>query len=156
MFCGLQHYFDPKRQVARLFDEERSKAIDSSSGQEFNTRPYSIMPRRLWDLKSNRVLISKCYMRPPTFWAVSHSWTDDMSPVQSAISQHQWPIPLPKGINLDCLQSELLTLSAEYVWIDVVCLRQQSEADGLKQLQQQEWKLDIPTIGIVICFHLTL
>ena len=29
----------------------------------------------------------------------------------------------------------------------MVCLRQQIEDDNLKQLRQEEWKLDIPTIG---------
>ena len=42
---------------AQVLDTARSKAIEkdnSSSGQEVVISPYSIMPRRLWDLKSNR------------------------------------------------------------------------------------------------------
>lgn len=70
-----------------------------------------------------------------------------MSPVWTAINQHQWPVPLPKSISLEYLRSELLTLGAEYVWIDVGCLRQQCDIDYLEQLRQNEWKLDVPTIG---------
>ena len=142
----------------RMLDEERLKVIEidySSSRQELITSPYSIMPRRLWDLKSNRVVDfqmlhaaaqSTTEMLPP-FWAVSHSWTNDMSPVWTTINQHQWPVPLPKSISLDYLRSELLTLGAEYVWLDVVCLRQRGGVDSLEQLRQQEWKLDVPAIG---------
>ena len=145
---------------ARLLGEARSKAIkvDYSSSsqprQELIISPYSIMPRRLWDLKSNRVVDFRMLHAAqssieiaPTFWAVTHSWTSDMSPVWTSINQHQWPVPLPKDINLETLRSELLTFGAEYVWIDVLCLRQQSKVDYLEQLRQEEWKLDVPTIG---------
>ena len=142
---------------AQILDEARSKAIKidtSTSGQEVITLPYSVMPRRLWDLKSNRVInfqmlhaAQPTIKTPPTFWAVSHSWTSDMSPIMTAINQRQWPVPLPKGINLDNVRSELLTLGAEYLWVDVVCLRQQSTANHLEQLQREEWRLDVPTIG---------
>ena len=144
---------------AQSLDEARLKAIqidDSSAGHGFIVSPYSIMPRRLWDLKSNRLIDFTMLHAAqvttetiPTFWAVSHSWTSDMSPVWSAINQHQWPIPLPKNISLDYLRSELFNIGAEYVWIDVVCLRQKSGANhpGLEQLKREEWKLDVPTIG---------
>ena len=147
---------------AHLLDEARSAAIEidsdpSGSGQvqqQLIISPYSIMPRRIWDLRSNRVVDFRMLhaAQPttetrPTFWAVSHSWTDDMSPVWTAINQHQWPVPLPKDTNLEDLRSELLTLGAEYVWVDVLCLRQQSEDVSLEQLRLEEWKLDVPTIG---------
>ena len=154
----------------QVLDEARSKAIKIELGhssslqvqQELITSPYSIMPRRLWDLKSNRVVdfrmlhAAQSAMLPghqptiktrPTFWAVTHSWTRDMSPVWTAINQRQWPVPLPRNISLESLRSELLTLGAEYVWIDVLCLRQQSEIDYLENLREKEWKLDVPTIG---------
>ena len=147
---------------AQLLDEARSEAIEidsdhSSSGQvrqELIISPYSIMPRRLWDLKSNRVVdfrmlhaVQSTTESIPPFWAVTHSWTDDMFPVWTSINQRQWPVPLPKDINLKHLRSELLTLGAEYVWLDVLCLRQKSENDDLEEKRQEEWKLDVPTIG---------
>ena len=142
----------------QLLDERRSKAIDSSSEQELIISPYSVMPRHIWDLKSNRVVdfrmlhaAQSTIETKPTFWAVSHSWTSDMSPVWTRINQYQWPVPLPKGITLDYVRSELLGLGAEYVWIDVVCLRQQINVhDDLERLRQEEWKLDIPTIGNIV------
>ena len=146
---------------AQILDKARSKAIEidkssSRTGHEVIILPYTIMPRRLWDLRGNRVVdfqmlhaAQPTIETTPSFWAVSHSWTSDMSSVLTPINQHQWPIPLPTGnrITLDSLRSELLTLGAEYVWIDVVCLRQQSSDDHLEQLRQEEWKLDVPTIG---------
>ena len=148
---------------ARELDEARANAIQRDSDpfssskqvqQEVIISPYSIMPRRLWDLKSNRVIdfrmlhAAKLSVESrPTFWAVTHSWTSDMSSVWTSINQYQWPVPIPKNISLEYLRSELLTLGAEYVWVDVLCLRQQSEDESLEQLRQQEWKLDVPTIG---------
>ena len=141
------------RKHAQGLYEARLMAIEIShpgSEQEVIISPYSIMPRRLWDLKSNRVvnfhLIQSTIKTPPTFWAVLHNQIVNYWPhILTAINQHQWPIPLPKSISLDHLRSELLTLGAEYIWIDVICLRQQSGNDY--QLQYDEWKLDIPTTG---------
>ena len=159
---------------AQVLEEAQSKVIEIESNQVKSTgggkttnrsssvkiqqeliiSPYSVMPRRLWDLKSNRVVDFRMLhaAQPtietrPTFWAVTHSWTSDMTPVSTAINQFQWPVPLPKGISLESLRSELLTLGAEYVWLDVICLRQRSELNSLEQLRQKEWKLDVPTIG---------
>ena len=143
---------------AQVLDEARLKAIQMDSDgqvqQELIISPYSIMPRRLWDLRSNRVIdfrmlhaAQPTIKTTPKFWAVTHGWTSDMSPVWTSINQHQWPVPLPKDISLEYLRSELLTLGAEYVWIDVLCLRQQGGVSSLEQLRQEEWKLDVPTIG---------
>ena len=144
---------------AQVLDEVQSSAIEinhASSGQQLITSPYSVMPRRLWDLKSNRVVDFRMLHATqltaetiPTFWTVSHSWTSDMSSVWTSVNQYQWPIPLPKSVSLDYLRSELLAIGAEYIWLDVVCLRQQSEIDSLERLRREEWKLDVPTIGNV-------
>ncbi|KAF8459256.1 hypothetical protein BDZ91DRAFT_742073 [Kalaharituber pfeilii] len=122
------------------------------------------MPRRIWDIKSNRVVefrmlhaevlsmavdLQQSY---PPFWAVTHSWTSDMRPVETSVNQHLWPVPLPKRVDLERnLRKELLALGADYVWLDVLCLRQSAAApqrspDGIK-IKQDEWKLDVPTIG---------
>ena len=144
---------------AQRLDDARSKAIEigSQAQQELIASPYSIMPRRLWDLISNRVVNFRMLHASqstneatPTFWAVTHSWTADMSLVWTSINQHQWPVPIPKDTSLESLRSELLTLGAEYVWIDVLCLRQENKADHhLEKLRVEEWKLDVPTIGNV-------
>ena len=141
---------------AQVLDQERQKAIEadfSNPEQQLITSPYEIMPRRLWDLRSNRVInfrmLHAVQSGTPDFWAVTHSWTSNMSPVWTTINQHQWGVPLPNGISLESVRSELLTMGAEYVWIDVLCLRQSSKVSYLENLKREEWKVDVPTIGNV-------
>jgi len=160
------------RKKAKELDEARTTAIYiDETGQQLITSPYSIMPRRLWDLKSNRVvdyrmlhsegIISDQVFKPGTlptkfkFWAVTHSWTDDMEPIETSINQYQWPVPVPHGVDLEGnIRTELLSFGAEYVWLDVLCLRQKSNTPrsgnhngSLDSTQHNEWKIDIPTIG---------
>ncbi|KAF8458727.1 hypothetical protein BDZ91DRAFT_837034 [Kalaharituber pfeilii] len=150
---------------AKAIDEERSRAINKdSTGQELIHSPYSVMPRRIWDLKSNRVVEFRMLhgaaiavpangpQLPPTFWAVSHSWTSDMKTVEISVNQYLWPVPLPEGVELERnVRKELLSFGADYVWLDVLCLRQsaapsQHSHDAI-QIKQHEWKTDVPTIG---------
>jgi len=151
---------------AKQLDEVRENAIyTDDTGQELIRSPYRIMPRRIWDLKSNRVvelrmlhsevLAQECLSGSitidlekaplPPFWAITHSWTNEMLPVKTSINQYQWPTPLPPGLDLDHnVRRELLSKGAEYVWLDVLCLRQYSTTNDT---MQDEWKLDVPTIG---------
>jgi len=71
-----------------------------------------------------------------------------MSPVETSINQHQWPVPLPQELNLELsVRTELLNKGAEYVWLDVLCLRQHPRADTDDYTREEEWRLDVPTIG---------
>ncbi|KAF8448229.1 hypothetical protein BGX38DRAFT_1190210 [Terfezia claveryi] len=82
----------------------------------------------------------------PPFWAITHSWTNEMPQVKTSINQYQWPTPLPRSLDLDHgVRRELLSKGAEYVWLDVLCLRQSSTANDKTKVD--EWKLDVPTIG---------
>ncbi|PBK94086.1 hypothetical protein ARMGADRAFT_1164882 [Armillaria gallica] len=63
------------------------------------------------------------------------------------INGYEWPVPIPKDANLDLIRIEMLNLGAEYVWLDVLCLRQPG-GQG-EHLRKEEWKLDVPTIGHV-------
>ncbi len=71
----------------------------------------------------------------------------DRDKVPTPINGHEWPVPIPKDANLDLIRLELLNLGAEYVWLDVLCLRQ--EGGPREDLRAEEWKLDRPTIGHV-------
>lgn len=44
------------------------------------------------------------------------------------------------------MRTELLGFGGEYAWLDVACLRQDSEMH-LAQLKAEEWQVDVPTIG---------
>lgn len=81
-------------------------------------------------------------------WCVSHSWVDSCERVEvwTKINGEQWPVPLPHDITLDHVRIELLNMGAKYVWLDVLCLRQVGRDEDEGQ-RQEEWKLDVPTIG---------
>ncbi|PBK64743.1 hypothetical protein ARMSODRAFT_961924 [Armillaria solidipes] len=123
--------------------EERRKALVGNQIVDVH-----IPPRRVWDLYSNRVLpqwrITGTGKLPSP---ISHAWVDkgDRVDVWTPINGHEWPVPIPKGANLDLIRIEMLNLGAKYVWLDVLCLRQRG---GLREdLRIEEWKLDVPTIG---------
>jgi hypothetical protein len=127
-----------------------------------------IPPRRIWDLYSNRVIPYWAVMDivkglPPGWkkhsrfrqiWPVSHSWApkDDRQNILTPINGHEWPVPIPRGTSLDNVCIELLNLGAEYVWLDVLCLRQYGNIEK-EHVRLDEWKLDVPTIGSI--YHST-
>ncbi|KAK0450959.1 hypothetical protein EV421DRAFT_1731970 [Armillaria borealis] len=92
-----------------------------------------IPPRRVWDL-----------------YTISHAWLDHghLTNVRTPINGYEWPVPIPRGVNLDLIRIELLNLGAEYVWLDVLCLRQRSNGPR-EDMRMKEWMLDVPTIGWV-------
>ncbi|KAK0479159.1 hypothetical protein IW261DRAFT_1593739 [Armillaria novae-zelandiae] len=114
-----------------------------------------VPPRRVWDLRANRVvpywvLESVWEWRWRTHvWGISHAWVDenDRVNVMTPINGQEWPTPMPKDTNLDLIRIEMLNLGAQYAWLDVLCLRQ--EGGKGEHLRLEEWKLDVPTIGRV-------
>ncbi|SJL08169.1 uncharacterized protein ARMOST_11532 [Armillaria ostoyae] len=88
-----------------------------------------VPPRRVWDLYSNRVV----------------PWWDIVTPINGC----EWPVPVPKNTSLDHIRIEMLNLGAEYVWLDVLCLRQKGGRREDPSLREEEWKVDVPTIGNV-------
>ncbi|KAK0429556.1 hypothetical protein EV421DRAFT_546366 [Armillaria borealis] len=108
-----------------------------------------VHPRRAWDLYCNRVVpmwtTGEDYPGPH---GISHAWVDEkeLTEVCTPINGREWPVPIPKDANLDLVRIELLNKGLEYVWLDVLCLRQKG---GLREdLRVEEWKLDVPTIGM--------
>ena len=132
--------------------ELRRRAIDSD--RVVNPR---IPPRRIWDLYSNRVLPFYALGSdegeiPPNVWAVSHSWMpkEHRQHVRTPINSYEWPVPLPYVTALDRVRIELLNMGAEYVFLDILCLRQQDLDSPAHELQRRkEWRIDVPTIGHV-------
>ena len=124
---------------------------------EFGSRlihdPWTYPPRRVWDLYSNRVLPSYLLVAderrpiPSRVWAISHCWVPDneRQDVWTSINGHEWPVPIPVDTSLDHIRIELLNLGAEYVFLDVLCLRQQGDS-AFEQLRQEEWKIDVPIL----------
>ncbi|SJL12691.1 uncharacterized protein ARMOST_16122 [Armillaria ostoyae] len=107
-----------------------------------------IYPRRVWDLFSNRVVPTWSTGREDPD-PISHAWVDeeDRKDEWTVINGREWPVPIPKDSNLDLIRIEMLNIGLEYVWLDVLCLRQRG---GLREdLRVQEWMLDVPTIGYV-------
>lgn len=136
--------------------KNREKKISSNEKKRRNSvsndvihNPHAVMPRRLWDLYAHRTIpydYGGIDVQQAVFWAVSHSWTDDMTGVKSPVNAFEWPVPLPRGVTLENVRAELLNMGAEYVWLDVLCLRQMSTEHG-ETLRAKEWAIDVPTIG---------
>ncbi|PBK72024.1 hypothetical protein ARMSODRAFT_1016028 [Armillaria solidipes] len=115
-------------------------------------------PRRVWDLYSNRVVPSWItdVLSIPWYidhrakpWPISHAWVheQDRLNVWTSINGNEWPVPIPKGASLELIRIEMLNLGVEYIWLDVLCLRQ--KGGPWEDLRAEEWKLDVPTIGYV-------
>ncbi|KAK0430116.1 hypothetical protein EV421DRAFT_1938014, partial [Armillaria borealis] len=114
-----------------------------------------VPPRQVWDLYANRVVP---YWAPGAFpWGISHVWVDekDRMDVMTPINGYEWPMPMPKDANLDLIRIEMLnlmrddetTIQEEYAWLDVLCLWQEGGMN--EHMREEEWKLDVPTIGSV-------
>jgi hypothetical protein len=117
------------------------------------TAPGPVYPRKVWDLFSNRVLDYAELLADGSDMVqidcISHSWrpSDARHPVETPINGHAWPVPIPKATTLDHIRVEMLRYGAEYIWLDVLCLRQHStERDDLRR---HEWEDDIPKIGYI-------
>jgi len=139
---------------------------EDSTGSTFIKDPLTVYPRRIWDLRSHRVIPFEWYMnigvispvygefelqegRNTGIVAISHSWTNDMKGVLTPVNREEWPVPLPAGITLERLREQLWEQGARYCWLDVLCLRQQSDDTDKEKLRTEEWKIDVPTIGNV-------
>ncbi|KAK0431817.1 hypothetical protein EV421DRAFT_2024342 [Armillaria borealis] len=110
-----------------------------------------VPPRRVWDLFSNRVVpwwVTRLVNHSHP-WAISHAWMkeEDRVNVRTPINGCEWPVPMPRDANLDLIRIEMLNEGAEYLWLDVLCLRQVGGCE--ENLLAEEWKLDVPTIGCV-------
>lgn len=152
---GDNNFLEMRRRMRsnRERDEEmRRNAIDG----ERIVHPYT-PPRRVWDLYSNRVVPFwvLCGTQGSTamskkVWAVSHCWVygeRNSKETWTTVNEEEWPVQIPTDTSLERLRVELLNYGAEYVWLDVLCLRQ--VGCNNPALREKEHALDIPTIGYV-------
>lgn len=138
------------REMGDSINRRRTMAVTSDSIRD----PHiNVEPRRIWDLYAHRVVPYHCCIFETgvvsQWWAISHSWTDDMVKVDTPVNGHEWPVPLPKGMTLEAVRTELLNLGAQYVWLDVVCLRQSSSDAIMEMKRKKEWEVDVPAMGTV-------
>ncbi|KAF8417145.1 hypothetical protein EV426DRAFT_645995 [Tirmania nivea] len=137
--------------LREMFAEyEKNDRKDREEAQVKGTilKPYSVPPRRVWDLRAHRVVPGWRTFHPyPRYWPVSHSWVDDMTVIETPVNQYEWPVPIPAGVTLEMVRNELLNLGAEYVWLDILCLRQRSPDPEKEKIRLKEWEIDVPTIG---------
>ncbi len=124
--------------------EERRKALVGNRVVD-----PRLPPRRVWDLYSNRVVPSWYTCMDESIRPISHAWVDekDRDAVWTPINGYEWPVPIPKDSNLNLVRIEMLNFEEEYVWLDVLCLRQVGGPG--EAIRSEEWKLDVPTIGSV-------
>ena len=141
----------------------------------------NMFPRRVWDICANTII--------PTTWfndlpyprteyrtlpmplgvkPISHAWVadGDLTYIMTEANQCMWPIPLPRGVQLEDIRGEMIRLGVRYAWLDVLCLRQQFRPAPAKDLatavpvttditekhdecRKKEWKVDVPTIGAI-------
>jgi len=180
------------REVLDAVERQQEKRDDfhvrqGYAGTEVIHAPYKTLPRRIWDVRSNRVIlfsyltIKSIQLDPssgvwevkfldsdhdaaPEFWAVSHSWVQDPKPIYTRANRWEWPVPLPQSVSLHQVRLELLDLSAKYVWLDILCLRQSCTGAAIsndlmikrEKEREREWKLDVPTIGNIYRIAVTI
>ena len=135
-----------------------------------------MFPRRVWDICANTVIPATWFCGPECRFTensiiqlgvkpISHAWVadGDLTYIMTEANQRMWPIPLPRGVELEDIRGEMIRLGVRYAWLDVLCLRQEFRPPLAKDLpilfrgvvkkhnkcRKKEWKVDVPTIGAI-------
>ena len=135
-----------------------------------------MFPRRVWDICANTIIPATWFCGPTCSLTgncmillgvkpISHAWVayGDLTYIITEANQLMWPIPLPKGVELEDIRGEMIRLGVRYAWLDVLCLRQEFRPALAKELaipvreivekhnecRKKEWKVDLPTIGAI-------
>ena len=134
-------------------------------------------PRRVWDICANTVIPATWFCGPTCpltgrcmiqlgVKPISHAWVadGDLTYIMTEANQLMWPIPLPRGVQLEDIRGEMIRLGVRYAWLDVLCLRQEFRPPLVKDLaipviredikyreqcRLKEWEVDVPTIGAI-------
>ena len=152
--------------------------ITNERGMQVISKSISQMyPRRIWDICANTIIpatwfcgptcpLTEHCMTPLGVKPISHAWVADadLTYIMTEANQWMWPIPLPRGVQLEDIRGEMIRLGVRYAWLDVLCLRQQFRPALAKDLdipvssevmkfreqhRLKEWKVDVPTIGAI-------
>ena len=136
-----------------------------------------MFPRRVWDICANTIIPATWFCGPPCpltgsseiplgVKPISHAWVadGDLTYIMTEANQGMWPIPLPRGVQLEDIRGEMVRLGVRYAWLDVLCLRQEFRPALAKDLaipvsrevikyreqcRLKEWEVDVPTIGAI-------
>ena len=141
--------------------------------QVFSNIMLDMFPRRVWDICANTVIPATWFFVPYSGFSdvligvkpISHAWAagDDRTYIMTEANQWMWPIPLPRGVQLEDVRGEMIRLGVRYAWLDVLCLRQQFRPALAKDLaipareviekhnecRKMELKVDVPSIGAI-------
>ena len=144
--------------------------------QVINNRIEEMSPRRVWDICANTVIPATWFFGPPCplpgfphipvgVKPISHAWVadGDLTYIMTEANQGMWPIPVPRGVQLEDIRGEMIRLGVRYAWLDVLCLRQQfrprlakSRIPVIRKITKshdlrrfEEWEVDVPTIGAI-------
>ena len=154
--------------------------IMNERGMQVISKSIEFMyPRRVWDICANTIIPATWFFGPPCplpgfpnitvgVKPISHAWAadEDLTYIMTEANQEMWPIPLPKGVQLEDIRGEMIRLGVRYAWLDVLCLRQEFLPARAKDLattvpvtrditekhdecRKKEWKVDVPTIGAI-------
>jgi len=139
------HWFEGRRVVGNLY-------------------PINRAPRRVWDICANKVVPWTDHLRDCDLVPISHAWVhwEEMELITTMVNHRLWPVPLPRGVQLEDIRDELIEHKIRYAWLDVLCLRQAAHPDPqapnryqddyivqAEKRRMEEWATDIPMIGSV-------
>ena len=106
---------------APVFEREGYKML--------NMRKSDRGTRRVWDICANRVIPWADSLEPQAIVPISHAWVDqeDREYIATSVNYYLWPVPLPRGVELEDIRKELIQHNIRYAWLDVLCLRQEAQ-----------------------------
>ena len=94
-----------------------------------NMRKRNRWTRRVWDICANRVIPWADSLPDQAIVPISHAWvaSEDMEYHATNVNHYLWPVPLPRGVQLEGIRKELIQHNIRYAWLDVLCLRQDAQ-----------------------------
>ncbi|KAF8445258.1 hypothetical protein BGX38DRAFT_1076342, partial [Terfezia claveryi] len=102
--------------------------------------------RRVWDIRANRVIPWTDSLK--SIVPISHSWVapEDIEYLSTSVNHYLWPVPLPRGVQLEDIRKELIQYNIWYAWLDVLCIRQKA-GPQLPPHRVKECEVDLRLIG---------